>query len=846
MKFKRRFYRKFKYNRKRSFMFIFLFLLCLSFGLGYSLISTDLNIFGTTVLKDNRWSVYFDNIQEIEGSVSPTIEPEITNDTTVSFSAKLKNPGDKYEFLIDIINNGTIDAKIASITLSPELTDEQQNYFNYSVKYESGVELDEDQALDAGTTETLKVVFEYLENNDNTLYPSSDQTFNISVTIDYVQGKGTEVGHPYLYNILMNEAESGGLAKKYTGEHHDSFTEEPSKDIYHWYATSDAQGTQVLNKNNVIFANHCWQMIRTTDTGGVKLIYNGEVDNNQCLDTRGKHVGYDLSGIQTLNDKSYWYGTDYTYDSNNKVFSISGDTVRATWTDLTYQDLIDKYTCKKTTVDGTCSTLYYVVSYNSIYGAYCVEIESNSHYSQFGKLYFQRSDSSSIANIGYMTNKKDYTSSKIKFTASEDVITESTLSSSFYNYWYADDITYDSNTGKYSLVNPYQLDVAGTYPTIKKLYTFRSTSQTSTSSSATYIISSSSNVYYYITLSSGNNLSYYNDVYKFGSSYVDNGNGTYTISNITSISRVDWINNYNKPLKKYWCKNYNNNICDEIKYVMLTGRYYFNYENPENTYKFANGFMWDGEKYILNELSVDIFDFNSSSNITTLSNYHYTCLNTSGECESIYYITYTDSNYLYYYILNDGKSVENVLNEMLYDDDVNVYNSLIKTSNEKWYEKYLLDDYDKYIEDTIYCDNRTIWTLGAWNPNGGSIKEYLHFAEARNSNINLYCTSLKDRFSINNDVAKLSYKIGLISSFEMKLLNNDNIRKTNYSYFLISPDIVTYGNNPVHVSCITSSGAVTSYSVGTGNGLRPAISLKPKTIYLSGDGSKEHPYVITE
>ena len=79
----------------------------------------------------------------------------------------------------------------------------------------------------------------------------------------------------YLYDVLKEEAESGGLAKEYTGEHHDSYTEYPSKKIYHWYAENDDEGNQVLEKNNVIFAERCWQMIRTTDTGGVKMIYNG-------------------------------------------------------------------------------------------------------------------------------------------------------------------------------------------------------------------------------------------------------------------------------------------------------------------------------------------------------------------------------------------------------------------------------------------------------------------------------------------------------------------------------------------------------------------------------------------
>ena len=96
----------------------------------------------------------------------------------------------------------------------------------------------------------------------------------------------------YLYDVLKNEAESNGLAKEYTGEHHDSFTKESTKKIYHWYAENDEEGNQILEKNNVIFADHCWQILRTTDIGGVKLIYNGEAENNQCLNTRGKHAGY--------------------------------------------------------------------------------------------------------------------------------------------------------------------------------------------------------------------------------------------------------------------------------------------------------------------------------------------------------------------------------------------------------------------------------------------------------------------------------------------------------------------------------------------------------------------------
>ena len=69
----------------------------------------------------------------------------------------------------------------------------------------------------------------------------------------------------YLYDILKNEAESGGLAKEYTGEHHDSFTEEPTYKIYHWFGNDYEEANQILENNNVLFGGHCWQMIRTTE-----------------------------------------------------------------------------------------------------------------------------------------------------------------------------------------------------------------------------------------------------------------------------------------------------------------------------------------------------------------------------------------------------------------------------------------------------------------------------------------------------------------------------------------------------------------------------------------------------
>ena len=52
----------------------------------------------------------------------------------------------------------------------------------------------------------------------------------------------------YLYDVLKSEAENGELAREYTGEHHDSFTEEPTHKIYHWFGNDYEEANQILEK----------------------------------------------------------------------------------------------------------------------------------------------------------------------------------------------------------------------------------------------------------------------------------------------------------------------------------------------------------------------------------------------------------------------------------------------------------------------------------------------------------------------------------------------------------------------------------------------------------------------
>ena len=676
----------------------------------------------------------------------------------------------------------------------------------------------------------ILVLFMFLSIGYSTLSTNLNINGNLNVKKYY---------EPTLYNVLAKEAETGGLAKKYTGNHHDSFTDAPSKDIYHWYSANDTEGTQIQNKNNVIFADHCWQMIRTTDTGGVKMIYNGEVENNQCLNTRGTHPGYSGLSSEYIGG-SYWYGTDYTYDSSTQTFKVSGTTEKATMSDSTASGLVGKYTCKSENIDDSCAAIVLIDSYNAP-NTNVIAINSQSPYSQFGNLQFNANDDSP-SYVGYMYN----TVYPYKFKAmltSETILYSTSLATT---YWYADSVTWGSPTAnKYNLDNPFPISSTDEYPDLVGKYTFRNTTQTYTNTSVYYIAAVNNTTMYYIQLgNSGNHtLSDLNYTYTYGDSFTDNGDGTYTINNPTTINRSDWYTSYsNVGANKYVCKNAVNDTCSKLLYTTATTNTKMTYIKVANNYKYSKGFTWDGSKYVLdNDTSVTFWNINDSTNITSINNAHYTCWNATGECTTISYIYYIDGTIPYYINITNGKNVEDAINEMLHDNGVNQVNSTMKSGVDAWYKHYLLEDYDDILEDTIFCNDRSIGSLGGWNPDGGSTTAYLQFKEYKFTR-DLSCTNTTDQFSISNNNAKLTYKVGLMSLPEENILNNNSTRKTGQVYWLVSPNY--FGSNDVRGCCVLTNGSMDYIYVGNHHGVRPAVSLKPGIVYLSGDGSMEHPYVV--
>ena len=219
--------------------------------------------------------------------------------------------------------------------------------------------------------------------------------------------------------------------------------------------------------------------------------------------------------------------------------------------------------------------------------------------------------------------------------------------------------------------------------------------------------------------------------------------------------------------------------------------------------------------------------------------HRYSCGNTSETCSTVRYYFYST----YYIEISNGKNGEEVLYDMLYKDDVNKVDSTIKTYIDNWYRNNMIG-YSDYLEDTIYCNDRSIYRRNGWDPDSSDYGTSLYFNSYtyNPSYKNIKCENDTDKFSLSNPKAKLTYPIGLMSPAEMRLLNNNYIATiySNY-YWLSSP---SYYNISVLNSAINYNGDVSDYYANNEIGVRPAVSLKMGTQYSSGDGSKDNPYVV--
>ena len=219
-----------KNNIKKNIVFVLL-LLIVGLSVGYSLLSTNLQINGSSKIKGSSWDIHFENVVVNTDSVSLTtgdVAATIQSSTTeVSYTITLNKPGDFYEFTVDAVNAGSVDGMIDSVTskLNDTVITTLPAYLDYSVSYSDGVAIFPNQLLKAGESETYKVRVEFKKDIENSQLPATAQTLTFHFEVVYVQADENAVKVPHAesfadddWDIVINTLKTRNIAPYEVGD----------------------------------------------------------------------------------------------------------------------------------------------------------------------------------------------------------------------------------------------------------------------------------------------------------------------------------------------------------------------------------------------------------------------------------------------------------------------------------------------------------------------------------------------------------------------------------------------------------------------------------------------------
>ena len=272
---------------------------------------------------------------------------------------------------------------------------------------------------------------------------TSSNNPNLPISDDYEDGNGTDT---LFYKIKSSADKTTRI----------DFSKQSSDDNTNgiYITTNTNNGIPVyyyrgdVDNNHLIFANFCWRIVRTTETGGIKLIYDGVPSNGECnktganttigsyqLNTNYKspaYVGYmygaDYNAYSediTSFSGSMVFGNDITYDTNTKKYTLK-DTYTLTNTSnwsTEYETIANKYHYTCFTSNSSCQEVYYIHAiYSSDKNVYYFELNNGKNHLDILR---EMLDGSTNTNNSNAKNKIDtwYKNNMISYTSQlEDIV----------------------------------------------------------------------------------------------------------------------------------------------------------------------------------------------------------------------------------------------------------------------------------------------------------------------------------------------------------------------------------------------------------------------------------------
>ena len=298
----------------------------------------------------------------------------ITNDYPISDAEGLKRT--PYTFKIKNKCDQYLGLQIGVETLSTSQI--QPNLIKGMIMKKGGIP-NEVKLISKGTLGTAQNGGTNYILLEDTIYPNQENEYELRIwfteemTKDQGSGKTYQGKVTVISSPKIDKTVYGQVLADYNRNIVEKTTDENGKTIYYYSRPLDENSEDA--NNNIVLNNFCWRMVRTTETDGVKLLYNGVYSNDTKCNNRNSNRFIDtLTAEFNLKSNSpayagYMYGTIYELHANNisTNYYFGSD---VTWDGKVYT-LINAeslsgatnekhYTCFSTNTQ--CNEVYYIYS----------------------------------------------------------------------------------------------------------------------------------------------------------------------------------------------------------------------------------------------------------------------------------------------------------------------------------------------------------------------------------------------------------------------------------------------------------------------------------------------------
>ena len=345
-------------KNKRLLLIILVMVLFVSIGKEtYALFTNEVSSIvqnystGTLKLSYNNTSINLDNaypITDEEGMNQNENTITITNVGTLAY---------KFNVIIDPSNDSTISSDLIRVSMdgeNPATLSSDGNIIIWNVILNPS----------SSRTFTIKLWISDSASSSDIL----NKKFSASLTSSgiAVKGMADSVGTVLttLYGYIKRRTDT-------TAQIDFSKTSEESNTNGIYMTTDTDSGNPIYyyrgNVNNhLIFANFCWRIIRTTETGGVKFIYDGVPSNGECNNTADA-TSIGNSQFNSSRDDAKYVG--YMYGNSIDDTENTNDSTIKAKVDAWYKNNMTSYTSQ---LEDTvfCNDRSYYSTPHLIFGAY--------------------------------------------------------------------------------------------------------------------------------------------------------------------------------------------------------------------------------------------------------------------------------------------------------------------------------------------------------------------------------------------------------------------------------------------------------------------------------------------